>query len=422
MKLANRINIAVISDLHVGAGARCEDLNPESTESSPDVDYIGTFRSYVESHSLIADYLVIPGDVTNKANYNEFRLASEKIIEIAKCLGVQENKIVFVPGNHDSSWSDIEAAKSQNLPSGLVLERSLSNMLSDDSLVFRQSMNNSEGSFTRAPFCSLWNFEDIVFLSVNSSPYIDPGDTVKHGKISNEQLFDLDKLLTDKSSDFENKCKCAVTHHHPINYIDTTFNQPDLSTMQGGEALLETLSKHGFDLLIHGHKHIPRFKFRMDEHSNPMLIACAGSFSAELEEKWFGPIGNAFHILSLMDLCEEKAVVRGVYKSWAYVLSMGWTESDFRYSGIEHENYFGSISSLTELTAIVRPLVEDELKQNPIVPWTKILELKNELKYIPNRTLARVLNAISNELSSDIIGLKDGKWIDSINQIFLARR
>ena len=109
------MNIAVMSDLHVGLASRAKDLCPEPLRTQrkqydrfnkkSESLYREQFIQFVQHDGIIADYLVLPGDLTNQATPQEVQIASEFILQAADALHVQNDRIFFAPGNHDVDWS-----------------------------------------------------------------------------------------------------------------------------------------------------------------------------------------------------------------------------------------------------------------------------------------------------------------------------
>ena len=123
------ISVAVISDLHVGSGSRATDFSlPGSSVSSID-NYLDRYKSFVSSNNIKANYLLVPGDITNRAGVLEFELASRRIVEIAECLGVPESKILFCPGNHDIDWETIKALSVLGHPEDQIIKSKYFNAL-----------------------------------------------------------------------------------------------------------------------------------------------------------------------------------------------------------------------------------------------------------------------------------------------------
>lgn len=105
------MKIAVISDLHFGPGARSEDLCPlelrakTSGVSSSGADgFCKQFIEFVKREKISADYLLVPGDVTDDAHPMEVQAASDFLKDAQKALRVPAGKVLFVPGNHDVDW------------------------------------------------------------------------------------------------------------------------------------------------------------------------------------------------------------------------------------------------------------------------------------------------------------------------------
>lgn len=103
--MVKRVKILVISDLHIGQSARGDDFcTEEITSGINSTNYVDDFRIFVSENNIEATHLLIAGDISNKADYNEFDLAAERIKDIIKILNISESNIYFVPGNHDSNW------------------------------------------------------------------------------------------------------------------------------------------------------------------------------------------------------------------------------------------------------------------------------------------------------------------------------
>jgi metallophosphoesterase superfamily enzyme len=99
------MTLAVLSDLHVGTGSRAQDLCPYVDEEVRDANYRRRFLDFLRKRNLRADFLVLPGDVSHKAQLNELQLAAEVVGEITAALKTTPEQCVFVPGNHDVDWS-----------------------------------------------------------------------------------------------------------------------------------------------------------------------------------------------------------------------------------------------------------------------------------------------------------------------------
>lgn len=147
------VSVAVISDLHIGSGAKSKDFSLAGTDAAID-DYLTEFRNFVATEDIKADYLLVPGDITNSACKPEFELASERISQIANCLHVPESKILFCPGNHDVDWATIKALDGLNHTDSQIIKSKYFNFL--DGGVFNRNLAAAKGRFDESPYLVSW--------------------------------------------------------------------------------------------------------------------------------------------------------------------------------------------------------------------------------------------------------------------------
>jgi small GTP-binding protein len=90
------LRILHLSDLHVGAGADpLSLLQPLEADLKDRYEGLGVER---------LDYLVISGDITNRAAPEEFEKAREFVSELIARFGLTSERCILVPGNHDLDW------------------------------------------------------------------------------------------------------------------------------------------------------------------------------------------------------------------------------------------------------------------------------------------------------------------------------
>ena len=176
-----------------------------------------------------------------------------------------------------------------------------------------------KGTMSRAiqfhipPSFVLWCSGEVAILSFNSSANDNDEEKIHHGELSNEAVLAVRQELDKNTALLEGKTKILLFHHLPLNYQEKTFSEVDNSIMSNADALIELASEYGFDFLVHGHKHIPRYRHLITDSRYPMNILCAGSFVARLDDRWFGDIGNAFHIIEIDQKCEEHLIPKVEY-------------------------------------------------------------------------------------------------------------
>jgi predicted phosphodiesterase len=394
------MKIAVVSDMHIGEAARGKDLNVDVSVNGVEENYINKFCQFARDKNLTADYLLISGDITHTAAPKEFEIASNVIAKIAETLGVTENRIVVIPGNHDTNWKMHEQMVADNATELAIMKGKYQYLL-DESHIFYSIIESAEGSIYKEPYLTYWNYDDVVVVGYNSSVNDSFNSTHHHGDIQIEHVEALEKKLNEMKDVNKDKLKVFLVHHHPVLYGDRTFSRPDLSAMTNSEALLSVLSKNNFDVLIHGHKHIPRFKISVDSNGFPLCILCSGSFSALLEDKWFGATGNFFHLINIEQRCEQKATCKGTVSSWVHLTGNGWLEGDKKF-GMPFEERFGSYSTPQELKNNLSPLILKKFENENVIRWKDLIDDNADLQYVPNQLLDNVLSDLSGEIGFDL--------------------
>lgn len=389
------IKMAVISDLHVGGGSKAKDFSLDG-ESSGGVDnYIEQFSKFVEREGVAADYLLVPGDITNAGCKAEFELASLRIKEIAQILGVPEEKILFCPGNHDVDWVTIKALKSIGHSDEDVIKPKYLNMHAS-SYIFNQNLSSANGRFDESPYLVTWEFTDAVVCALNTAAYDTPDKHPHCGEVKPGQLDEIDRLLAKISK--TDKLKVFIFHHHPIQYLDVTFDQPDFSAMSNAAGLLDALAKHKFDFIVHGHKHIPRFNMEIKSSGHPLNILCAGSFSASLDNKYYEAVGNHFHIVEFHDRCNSSKYARGEVKTWTHYGGPGWMSSPGK-STVDRQHNFGAFLPQAEVVSKLCALFEIAFGSATHLKWKDFLLENPEFKYYTNEMLRSSLKDVSEALN-----------------------
>jgi 3',5'-cyclic AMP phosphodiesterase CpdA len=406
------IRIAIISDLHIGRKARAADLNPHATETETTKTikpFLNKFVEFIKHEEIKADYLVIAGDISTESLPQEFIYAGTIILEIADVLGIKNNKIIFVPGNHDVDWNVLNLRKQNNKPEDKTDLRIKQRYDPIKFVDFFKSINSSSGlnGLFEEPYIGYWEFDDICFVGYNSAWHDDPCKDIHSGLISEEHLKELRGLL--KTKDIKNKAKVFVTHHHPVPHAEPDFTM-DFSAMQNSDKLLTELDKYRFDVIIHGHKHYPRIKHYDHGSCHQMIIIAAGSFSAKLETH-LEHTANMFHQLTFDGRYKEKQTIQGSLSSWAYNPE-GWYQAR-QNAGVKPHEPFGYYSSLSELSDKVSTCISTSIAAKGSVKWSAMCHENPDLKYVDTNTLEALFRELKNnnvceihETDEEVIFLK----------------
>ncbi len=382
------LRLAVASDLHVGTGARAKDLSPSPSTHQIESNYRSTFIKFLRENTIRADYLLCPGDVSNKAQPDEFVLASEFLLEIAEALGVAEERIAFVPGNHDVNWTSFSQYPDDKTGLGAA-QRYVP--LTRTSQVLSRCISKSSTSLVDEPYLGFWEDEHAVLFAHNSSWNDNPDTKPHHGSISTKSLEELDRLLSARPP-ANGQLRVFLVHHHPVQYSDPAPDSPDFSLMVNSDALLKMLGRHEIDLLVHGHKHKPHFNTYATTPYPPLAILGSGSLSALISTRWSGIVANQFHVIAV-DGRTRSGRICGTVESWSYLFSNGWQKSRIHH-GIEHRRPFGKHDTISELRSLVSPIINARRGPKAYCSWHEIVAECSDLKYLPAETILQVLRDI----------------------------
>ncbi|MDK9681827.1 metallophosphoesterase family protein [Pseudoalteromonas shioyasakiensis] len=373
------MNLLVISDLHVGPKARAQDFStvPDDMSCRNTPDYLNDFKNLVKTEDIKVSHILIAGDITQSALYDEFELAASNIIKIAEILNVKKTDIFFIPGNHDSNWRDEKSSVENNEPEHITLEKKYLNISRHP--FFSDLLNNAHiQDMYKSPFGTIWVSDELIVMGVNSSAKDGVRKDIHHGSIELHELDALGKELV--KIDCNNKLKVLLTHHHPKNYTDRTFPDNDFSIMQNAEAFLRFATENEFDVIVHGHKHIPRFGIHSDALNYPIVSLSAGSFSASLKDYHNG-VANFFHIIQIEGNCPKNYNVLGRVTTWAYFDNNKWIQADKGRDFISHEEYFGDCRNRKVLKEHFRKAIKLAFNDGKFFRWKEHLLTQPELKY-----------------------------------------
>lgn len=389
------MKIAVISDIHVGKKARAKDLCPPTTEgydSKVDDKYCDKFLKFVKKHVQNVDYLILPGDITNSADPPEFEIASEFLRSAADALDIKMDKVVFVPGNHDVDWSVLEKYD----PTGVrKAERYVP--ICGPRFCFKPIVDRAEGDLFKEPHFTTWNFPDLLVLGYNSAHHDEP-KKLHHGLITPEHIEEAKRVLNGLPIQ-KDQVRLFLVHHHPVQYDDPTPEDPDISIMVNAEHLQVFLREYKFDIVVHGHKHLPRFTTHSLNGSPEIAILCSGSFSVQIDTRWAGTISNQFHLIEIEGRDEEEQMIMGRVTSWSYNYARDWNPSDVIYDGIPHIEPFGIYIRPSKLEEIIRPILEKKFANQDYIEWAWVTDQDLRLRYLRPEILIRVLDNLSKILN-----------------------
>ena len=316
------LKAAFISDIHFGELARSNEFTLPGQIAKGE-----TARSASLSDGLSkilkeknVKYLFVGGDLTSRAQPQEFFYCEKKILSIACKADIPEKNIIWGIGNHDVDWNiskifDQYKAEPEEI-SGIAKNsyRIIASSVASHNLQMHPNWTENGP----VPLSGIIETEDFVAFILNSAIYCTHDQEFSHGKLSDEQIEWFEKKANEYKT--KNKWKIALMHHHPHNY-SYHISSVDISTLEEGSKFTDIAGSAGIDLVLHGHRHHPRAETVQKTHWNKgVTFICGGSLSVNAEHRSNGDIPNTFHIISLSD---EPGILK--LENFEYSASEGWT-------------------------------------------------------------------------------------------------
>ncbi|HNB74404.1 MAG TPA: metallophosphoesterase, partial [Acidobacteriota bacterium] len=286
------IRILHLSDIHV---------NPDTDPLSRLQPLISDLRDTEFLGIEHLDYLVISGDLTDKAQPEEFEKVHEFLSRLIEQFRLSAERCIIVPGNHDLrwfsgcyEWKDRRVVNLKALKLGSYKEQGDGYLIRVDEKYPNRFENFGKfyHQLVQKPYPTeaakqglsfLFEEHGLQFLALNSASEIDEyfpeRSSINEGALTkglfeaNEQIRQAKKegrLVPDAEM-----LRIAVWHH-PV-----TGNEKIVQ-----DAFLEQLRKAEFKLCLHGHVHEDRADLVGYVHPTRQLhIAGAGSFGAAKDQR-----------------------------------------------------------------------------------------------------------------------------------------
>jgi 3',5'-cyclic AMP phosphodiesterase CpdA len=238
------------------------------------------------------DYVVISGDFVNKASSADFADAARFLRDLLANAGVVVRDQVFVvPGNHDVGFfkKNSDESKRLNKFRGFIRE-----LYQDPNSEDRQSK-----------FLRRFDRHRLIVLVLDTTlkslrPRAD-------GEIGMAQLNwakqQLDELHKQMGVEFERYIKIAVMHHHCVPITGEHVSKERYMQLLDAGEIMTLLRKNGFDVVLHGHKHVPHVSPVYREDGGVLTVVGAGTALAPYSDQQ-GVFGNNFNVLHFKNSLE----------------------------------------------------------------------------------------------------------------------
>jgi len=302
--MVKKYNIFHISDLHFGSkhaktyidGADIQ-LGTDTYIDEPISEQI--FKELPENKNMRASTIVIcSGDLATFDQPNDFRDALIFLNRFKKKYDISPEKILLVPGNHDVFWKEYKPTD----------DSAMLNLFRNKFRNFRNPLRKKDGP------CYYFRKHRLLIYLLNSCvlsgaiQYVPELDAlikklprtlkkpmkellvgllrIEPGFIGNDQIRNMEIVINSCLKECEEEereliLKIAVLHHH-VNPIYPEFK--NFASVVDAVPLKRELSKLGFHIVMHGHKHYPYQCLDstfMDGNSRPLAIISSGTMGGQ---------------------------------------------------------------------------------------------------------------------------------------------
>jgi 3',5'-cyclic AMP phosphodiesterase CpdA len=248
-----------ISDLHIRGpsltlgNGHCEILKNKFLE------ILESRNSYLKD-----DVIVISGDCTDDGSV-ESDQCFQKFVQSLVALGAVEERIIFVPGNHDS-WNGAKRAV-LSLRSYIGGFNKEENLLHKFQVYPKRSLPKMFSSFLEKPLLEkkvAINGKDICFVAINTA-------------IPNEMARGVFPVVCSNPRS-NSEIKIAIMHHHLIDECSKTTLDGDVvykikwMRVLNPAPALNYLFTNNFSISLHGHKHLQYHKRESQLNSSQAFV------------------------------------------------------------------------------------------------------------------------------------------------------
>jgi predicted MPP superfamily phosphohydrolase len=312
----NLVRIAVISDLHY--------LNYGQEGSRPAVAQQGTYSDPMEgllcllqeqASPVRADYLLCPGDITDRANSEAFTQGWERLKQLQ--LALRASHLIATTGNHEV---DSRAGDQHDRPGSVEVEADPLKMLQGLRDYPSTAIDGDRRWVYWGRGYEFIEGDGVLFLVINSSHYhwTTRANEFERGRVGDVALAVLREEIAERVALDRNRAFVVLLHHHPIPHQDLD-HQLGRIEMANGPRLMQLLEESGVAwIVVHGHKHHARLITAQGGPARPIVFS-AGSFGARLDGSLGLKTRTQFYIVNLH--VEDQAIAPkncGTVHAWAW--------------------------------------------------------------------------------------------------------
>ncbi len=319
----SKLTLLVISDIHCHTKKEA-DGKADSFFKADDMRFpsnqnpVQSLLDLIDKDDIRADLILCPGDISHKTSIIGFSHAFS-LLNYELRSAVNASHTYCALGNHDvcSRGSDSDPfhqAKNIHL-SYPVKEKNV------------RDMYWSRGFY-------IVNYKDVAdILVINTAWDHYTNQKAKSGTFDSGRIEILQENLSQL---VQSGIRIALLHHHPVLHSFANLSSKDV--IPNGDQLMKVLSSHGFELIIHGHRHQPKMR-RTNDFGIQQHVLSAGSFSAHLQEL-HTRTRHVFHLIKI-EKHEDTNKIKGLIKTWEFGFGNGWKPTSINSSEFPHLQNFG---------------------------------------------------------------------------------
>jgi predicted phosphodiesterase len=360
--MGQKLRFAIISDLHCCHSSSKNSLTEtyllsDSLRLPYQEHPIEALNEMIEEKQLTVDYLICPGDITNRIDKQGLITGYQFLHEIKNKLKAKD--LFLSVGNHDVD----SYREHKEYDNAYHLLRHFTKIYPYSNQRVREFAQLNDYYWSNG-FC-IYKNEELLVININTCYEHLNSEDVKSIKILKNTFNKIKEELKEiKFSGF----RLAVFHHHPVKISNSNLKYKDFDVIDNGDALLDVLEENDFNLIIHGHKHIPDIQQR-----NGMPIFCSGSFSSTLNIRDVSGF-NTFHIIEINRIDKQ---YKGCIHTYYYSSQKGWFVFNDPYYFFPHITGFGNNENLNTIVEKIKTLslgknymlFEDLLKEIPDIKF-----------------------------------------------------
>ncbi|WP_426354538.1 metallophosphoesterase family protein [Stenotrophomonas maltophilia] len=278
--MSSSIRLVVVSDLHYRKHENSQ-IRPEvANRGQVQYDPMDSLIKYVKERGVEADYIVCPGDITDKASAEALREGWRCLNDLKQAVNARH--LITATGNHEVSSRVSDGVHDQpgNVEAAIDPIGVLQDLDGYPSSIWNGVDRDMVYWGKGYEFISDGN---LLVLLINSSHFhpTTRANEFERGRIGDSAIRRLSSEIKNRIADCAAKVFIAVLHHPPISHESLNYDLGRVP-MYNGPELIQILNKSGRPwLIIHGHKHDGRVVMAQGAGFQPVVFA-AGSLGADL--------------------------------------------------------------------------------------------------------------------------------------------